>query len=103
MMQLKDMQAIMMLFDSELSDEVFMLMKLSETINYTYFKGLHGSGNQGKKEGSIMWPGTNELVLLLVNEEQLSTIKQRVKEYKESKDGPVGLILFNWNLNEVII
>ena len=50
---MNEMKALMLIFDSELAEEVFTLMKLAEIVHYTYFKGLHGSGNQGKKEGNI--------------------------------------------------
>jgi|GEM_PF-3739852 len=97
------MQALMLLFDSDLSPEIFMLMKLTEISNYTHFKGLHGSGNQGKKEGSITWPGNNELMMLLLNEQEIVRLKSAIQEFKKNKNGPTGLLLFYWPLSEVII
>ena len=97
------MKALMLIFDSELAEEVFTLMKLAEIVHYTYFKGLHGSGNQGKKEGSITWPGNNELLLMLVKETDLERFKVVVKEFKKNKGVPTGLLFFHWPLTEMII
>ena len=97
------MKACMVLFDSELNEEVFMLMKLAKIVNFTLFKGLHGSGKQGKKEGSVTWPGANEIMLMLVNDEELDIFKKVVKEFKENKGGHTGLLFFNWELSEFII
>ncbi|MBL6989732.1 MAG: hypothetical protein ISR65_08135 [Bacteriovoracaceae bacterium] len=93
----------MALFDSELVDEIFLLMDFAKLVNYTHFKALHGSGKQGKKQGSITWPGTNELIMLIVNDEQLTKFKEVVREYKQNKTDNKALILFYWPLTEVII
>jgi hypothetical protein len=96
------MNAAMILFDSSLREEVFMLMKLSNVINYTLFHGLHGSGNQGRKEGTIAWPGTNEILLVLADADGYSKLKETIARYKEEK-GESQLLLFQWDVNEVII
>jgi hypothetical protein len=96
------MNAAMILFDSSLREEVFMIMKLSEIINYTLFHGLHGSGNQGKKEGSITWPGTNEILMVLADEDGYKRLKETISRYKKEK-GESHLLLFQWAINEVIV
>lgn len=96
------MNALMALYDSELKNEVFMLLELSNIKNYTQFTGLHGSSNHGKKEGSVAWPGANEIVLLIVDENQKSKFKQVVEDFKKERETPPGLLLFDWQLSEVL-
>jgi hypothetical protein len=96
------MNAVMILFDSALREEVFILMKLAEVINYTLFHGLHGSGNQGKKEGTIAWPGTNEILLVLADKDGYVRLKETISRYKKEK-GEEQLLLFQWDINEVIV
>jgi hypothetical protein len=100
---MKGMKALMVLFDSELKEELFMLMNLSEIVNYSHFLGLHGSGNQGKKQGSVTWPGTNEIILIIANDEELDRFKSNVQDYKKNKNEPTGLLFFHWELTEVIV
>ena len=95
------MYALMALFDSELREEIFTLMELAQIKNYTQFVGLHGSSDSGKKEGSVAWPGANEIVLLIVNDEQKIRFNQVVTQYKQERPTRPGLLLFDWHLNEV--
>jgi hypothetical protein len=97
------MYMVMALFDSDLVDEIFLLMKLAKVENYTLFKALHGSGKQGKKEGTVAWPGTNELIMLIMDKEKLEELKKISIEYKKDKNMEAGYILTYWPLNEVII
>ena len=98
-----NMKAAMILFDSELREEVFMIMKIVEIVNYTLMPNLFGSGNQGKKEGSVAWPGTNEIVLLVVNPDQYQKVKDEIHLFKISKATKEGLLLFSWTLDEVVV
>jgi hypothetical protein len=92
----------MALFDSELQEEIFMLAKLAGVVHYTHFHNLFGSGKQGRKEGSVTWPGTNEILMMIMTEEQWENLKEVVKRYKEDKEGESALLLFQWKLNEVV-
>lgn len=100
---MNDLKAAMILFDSDLREEVFMIMKIVEIVNYTLMPNLFGSGNQGKKEGSVAWPGTNEIVLLVVNSEQYEKVKAEIHRFKMSKASKEGLLLFSWKLDEVVV
>ena len=100
---MKGMKAAMVLFDSELREEIFMLMKLVEIAHYTLLPDLFGSGNQGKKEGSLAWPGNNEIMLLVVSPEQYEKMKSEIRLYKESRETKQGLLLLSWTLDEVIV
>lgn len=96
------MQALIALFDGELRDEMFLLLEMAEIKNYTHFVGLHGSSNQGKKEGSVSWPGSNEIFLLILSNEQVGEFKNIVKKFKEERNTPPGLLTFTWNLQELV-
>lgn len=100
---MKNMKAAMILFDSELREEIFMLMKLVEIAHYTLLPNLFGSGNQGKKEGSIAWPGNNEIMLLVVSLDQYENVKQEIHRYKAGRASKEGLLLLSWSLDEVIV
>ena len=96
------MKALILLFDSEIVDEVFTLINLAKIKNYTHFKGLHGSGKQGKKMGTVTWPGTNEMMFLIANEDEVEKLKSIFNDYKENRDTPPPIIFMNWQLTEVI-
>jgi len=94
------MHTMMALFDSEIRDEMFLLMELAKIKNYTHFVGLHGSSDHGKKEGSVAWPGTNEIFLLILSDIQLVEFKEVVQSYKANRKQSPGLLIFSWPLAE---
>ena len=96
------MLALMILFDSELRDEIFMLLKLTEIQNYTQFTNLKGSSVHGKKEGSVSWPGANEIILLIVNEEQKLRLCEHIKNFKTEREPTPGILVFDWQLKDVL-
>jgi len=100
---MNNMKAAMILFDSELREEVFMLMKISEIVNYTLMPNLFGSGNQGKKEGSVAWPGKNEILMLVISESEFAAIKNNLMLFKKEKTGAEGILFFAWELSEVVL
>lgn len=96
------MFAMMALFDSDLRSEIFTLMELANIKNYTQFMGLSGSSEQGKKEGSVAWPGSNEIMLLIVSEEERQRFSDIVTRFKQERENKPGLLLFHWKLEGIM-
>ncbi len=95
-------QVLMTLFDSELRDELFILLDLAGIKNYTHFVGLRGSSPIGKKEGSVAWPGTNEILLLILNDDEVGTFKNIIADFKKRREQNPGLLAFNWELKDLM-
>ena len=96
------MKAVMLLFASELVEEALLMIRISNIQNYTHFTGLHGSSKAGKKEGSAAWPGTNEIIMILLSDDELVTLKKIIGDFKIKHPGR-PLLFFNWPLDEVVI
>ena len=63
---------------------------------------LSGSSEHGKKEGTVAWPGSNEIVLLIVSDEEKKRFKEAVQKFKKEREPAPGLLLFDWALEEVL-
>lgn len=100
-MHTPEFQAVMALFDSEIREEVFLLLDLASIKNYTHFVNLHGSSEHGKKENTVSWPGTNEILMLIVNKEQYGQFVTAVKKYKSERKPSAPLLLMTWDLKEL--
>lgn len=96
------MKAVMALFDSDLREELFTIMELCEIKNYTHFVNLRGSSTHGKKDGSVAWPGSNEILLLILSPEQRETFKNNISHYKDNRDSKPGLLVFDWQLDSML-
>jgi len=95
------MVASMALFDSDLREEMFLLLELADIKNYSHFVGLHGSSDHGKKEGSVSWPGTNEILFLIMTDTQTEHFREVVRNFKEEREQAPGLLTFSWPLSEL--
>ncbi|MFZ4403670.1 MAG: PG0541 family transporter-associated protein [Pseudobdellovibrionaceae bacterium] len=93
--------ALMLLYDGELRSEIFLLLEMTGIKNYTQLVNLHGSSNAGKKEGSIAWPGTNEILLLIVSDQEKESLKLAVQNFRKNREIPPGLLSFGWKLEEL--
>lgn len=96
------MLATMVLYDSELRDQVYLLMELAGLKNYTQFVGLHGSSEHGKKEDTVAWPGSNEILFVMMNEDQYLKFKDQVVKMKTEQKPAPGLFLMAWPLKEFV-
>lgn len=101
-MQASPFQIIMALFDGEIRDEVFLLLDLVKIKNYTHFINLHGSSEFGKKENSVSWPGTNEILMLIVSRNQYEDFVAATKRYKSERTPQAPLLLMSWDLKELV-
>ena len=97
----QDSNVVMVLFDSELRTEMFVLLELAGVRNYTHLTNLHGSSATGKKEGTVAWPGTNEILLLILTEDERSKLKSIVTDFRARRKTPPGLLSFGWKLAEM--
>jgi len=95
-------QILMTLFDSELREELFVLLNLAGIKHYTHFVGLQGSSPIGKKEGSVAWPGTNEILLLILNDDEIKSFQASVVDFKKRREQSPGILTFNWELRDLV-
>lgn len=96
-----DSSVVMALFDSELRAEMFVLLELAGVKNYTHLVNLHGSSAAGKKEGTVAWPGTNEILLLVLSATEREKLKEIVADFRKRRATPPGLLSFGWQLSEL--
>lgn len=101
-MKSPDFTALMALFDSEIREEVFLLLDLAKIKNYTHFTQLNGSSEYGKKENTVSWPGSNEILMLIVNASQYDNFKEAVQKYKKERTPQAPLLLLSWDLKELM-
>jgi hypothetical protein len=91
----------MALFDSELREELFLILELSNLKQYTHFVGLHGSSDFGKKEGTVAWPGTNEILMLILNETQNELFKVTILKFRTERTPAPALLVFTLPMAEM--
>jgi hypothetical protein len=76
------MQMVMMVFRTSLEHDVLPLVE-EEQLPFTRLDSVHGKGATGNT-GSVMWGGSNTILLLVVPDERLTSFRDRAyRFYKE--------------------
>jgi nitrogen regulatory protein PII len=93
-----------MIFDSGYESEI------REIIDKLGFPGLTcickatGRGRTGPREGTIIWPGTNSIFLVLTEEDRVQRLVDELKKFSDEqrKARPVGLKVFSSEVEDLI-
>ncbi len=62
---------------------------------YTRFSGAVGSGKNGIREGTPIWPGLNSLVMSAVPEELVPDILESLERMQAERSGRLALKIFS--------
>ncbi len=64
--------------------QVRELLDELELENYTQFEQVKGSGETGRKEGSAVFPGINNVMMIAVNEEKIPALVEGLHRIRDS-------------------
>jgi hypothetical protein len=76
------MQMVMMVFRRSLEHEVLPIIE-QEHLPFTRLDSVRGKGATGNIPGSVMWDGSNTILLLAVPDERLASFQDRVRRCHE--------------------
>lgn len=97
-----EMLMTLIVCDAGVSEHVLQLLDDAAVPGYTVTYDVHGMSENGRRENSAVWPGSNTSVYCACTAEQLERVKQLITELRESRSPRhVPLRLFSWKLTEV--
>jgi hypothetical protein len=71
------MQMVFMTFRSSLEDEVLKWLE-AERVSFTFVEKAHGKGVTGLAPSSIYWGGSNTVLFVGIQDEQLNGFRERI-------------------------
>ena len=79
------MKALMMIYNAAIESMVLGCMKECSLKSYTKFPGIHGSGESGgSRLDTHVWPGINNALLVVTEDENIPSMLEKIKSLKES-------------------
>ncbi len=68
------MKQVIAIFDSGVLPDMMRVLAAQGITRWTRMSGVHGAGERNVHEGSAIWPGLNEIMLLVVAPEQVQPL-----------------------------
>jgi hypothetical protein len=78
------MQMVMMVFRTSLEHDVLPLIE-EEQLPFTRLDSVQGKGLTGNIPGSVMWGGSNTILLLAVPDERLASFRDRAHQFHKER------------------
>ena len=80
------MQMVIMTFRSTMEDQVVNWLK-AEGLSFTFMDKAHGKGETGDDLSSIYWGGINTMLFAGIQDEQLSSFRERIHNWQRELTG----------------
>lgn len=95
------MKMVMVVYNEAIDIEVMELLESCALKNYTQIKGVYGCGRaSGTHLGNDIWPGRNNLLYIVCEEEEAKELFSSLKELKK-KLGKEGIKAFILPVEEI--
>jgi hypothetical protein len=88
------MKMLFVVYESGIDEDVQTVLRDAGVPGYTKLTGAVGTGHKGHRFGTQVWPGTNTLLWIVLPDEQIQPLVQRLRDLKASYAKPPALRLF---------
>ena len=92
------MKQLTVIYDSGIDESVMELLDGLNLAGFTKLFGAHGNGGTGRKLGSPIFPGENNVLLLLLPDEQVPTVTDALYRLQATYRLKPGLTLVVQNV-----
>ena len=93
------MKLLMIIVESHCREELEVLLQRKGVTGYTEIPGTHGIGASGVRMGSSAHPTTSSIFFTVVEDEQVSGLKQTICSFCDASEKKMKLI--QWGVEEV--
>lgn len=97
------MKMVLISYYVGIEDELLEILSSLGITEFTKWKRVLGKGKtSGPHLGTHIWPKTNALLALALNDQDLPPLLDKIKNLKSSPLGQEGVKAFIWPLEEII-
>ncbi len=89
------LRMVYLVYNSGIDDDINLLLEDQQINGYSKFFGAHGVGGSGKKLGTPVWPGTNNVAMMVIQEEQIPPLVDAIQRLKDSFHKNPGISIFS--------
>ena len=88
------MKMLLIIYEAGIDEDLQGVIERLEVSGWTKLAGATGTGHRGNRFGTQIWPGTNNLLLVALPEDQVPGIVGELNELKSSYLKPPALQIF---------
>ncbi|MDR7416087.1 MAG: hypothetical protein QN193_08905 [Armatimonadota bacterium] len=88
------MKLVAVIYEAGIDDSMMELLQRLELPGWTKLEGAVGSGRKGLRLGTPIWPGTNNLLLAVLEEPQVQGLLEALETLKRGYLRPPALFAF---------
>ncbi len=88
------MKLVVVVYEAGVDDSVTDLLRRLELPGWTKLEGAVGFGRKGLRLGTAIWPGTNHLLLLVLEEPQVTRLLEALEALKREYLRPPAVFAF---------
>lgn len=74
---------VVLIVEEGIRPDVLEIMKSQGIEHYTLWTGIEGAGETGPKQGNPIWPGLNDVFLLVLDAEQVEPLVVALHELRD--------------------
>jgi len=78
------MKMFFIIYSTDIDRQILITIKQAGCKNYTKLENIVGVGTSGAKLGTAIGPGTNKIILMLVEDAQVKDLSLRLENLKKS-------------------
>ena len=78
------MKLVFAIIDSGVVSDIMRVLEELGIRQWTHWEGVHGAGEHNVRRGTPVWPGLNDVLLLVLPEEQVDPLVLRCHEIRDS-------------------
>lgn len=88
------MRMLLVIYDAGIDEDLHGVLRRAGVSAFTKLTGATGTGRQGNRFGTQIWPGANNLLWIALGEEQVGGLVRELNELKRSYLKPPALQIF---------
>ena len=78
------MKMVLAIFDSGILPDITAVLEELEIEQWTHWTQVRGAGERNKREGTPIWPGLNDVLLLVLPEERVEPLVRGCHEVRDA-------------------
>lgn len=95
------MKLAVVIYEAGIDDSMTDLLRRLEIPGWTKLEGATGFGHKGLREGSPIWPGTNNVLLLVLEDPEVPALLDALETLKQEYLKPPAIFTFVLPVEEV--
>ena len=89
------MRLLFIVYEASVENRVIEILHKCGAPGHTRFEGTTGDGKRGRREGSAVWPGLNNVIMACMPEEIVPMVNESLQKLEDERGGRLAVKVFS--------